>query len=172
MDADSAGPRPWDLHFEDSNGQPFLLAADSYRCCSAHSRVAEGNDDLPWDDRRTWDAASSSISRYAKDDKMLKELVSMQTPDHAGRALTSVAEFDYLISKIKDSRGHKGRFISAWRARIVAFLPPLSPLPHLAPSHWRLSSSSATSFASSTSSCCEDIISSSSVPRLRTPVQG
>ena len=57
---------------------------------------------------------------------MLKELVTRQTPDHAGRALTSVAEFDYLMSKIKDSRGHKGRFISAWRAHIVAFLPPLS----------------------------------------------
>ena len=131
MDAsDSAGQgRPWDLvFFKDSNGQPFILAADIHRCCSAHS----GKDDQTWDDQIAWNNASTAISRYARADSNLKELVSKQTPDHAGRALTSVAEFDYLLSKIKDSMGHKGRFISAWRARIVAFLPLISPLPRLA----------------------------------------
>jgi hypothetical protein len=55
---------------------------------------------------------------------MLKELVERRTTGYAGRALTSVSDFDHLMSKIKDVRGHKGTFINAWQARIVAFLPP------------------------------------------------
>ena len=59
---DSAGPRPWDLHFEDSGGCRFILAADVYRCCSAHSRAEDS--EIPWDGEKAWHVASSSINNY------------------------------------------------------------------------------------------------------------
>ncbi len=52
---------------------------------------------MPWDGEKAWVIASISINRYAREDSMLKELVESRTPDHLGRALTSVAEFDYLV---------------------------------------------------------------------------
>ena len=84
--------RPWDvdLSFKDSNH------ADVIRCCGAYSRMP-GSSTL-WDDQKTWAAASTAVSRYAKGDTMMAQLVTRQTPKHNGRALTSMAEFDHLMA--------------------------------------------------------------------------
>lgn len=143
-------------------GLKFIFATDIYIA----SREMEDNqlEGAPnWDSkelkRRRHTARNQIISYEKKQDSNISSLHSIKLGRRSGVVVTSVAEFEYLMTFISLSIAHRACFLARWKPYIERELPAVSPIPSLAAIFPGSTTPSQSTSGSEGSSCDASLIS-------------
>ena len=117
-----------------SGGLKFVFAIDVY--VSVRSIVDNQLEGAPdWDsnelEKRRVTARAQVASYEKKQGSKISSLQSIKLGRRSGLVITSVAEFEYLMSFFSLSTAHRATFLARWKQYIERELPAVSPIPSL-----------------------------------------